>query len=103
MLLPHATWRASEGHFVRALQACVHYFSAYPRTLCVVCLVYCKIILSANTFVLLFSDYICLEFYTDLSIFTTLLHAKHPSYELMIIHQMKHMSFIKRVLKMGTA
>jgi hypothetical protein len=31
MLLPHATWRASEGHFVRALQACVHYFSAYPR------------------------------------------------------------------------
>jgi hypothetical protein len=32
MLLPYATWRASEGHFVRALQACVHYFSAYPRT-----------------------------------------------------------------------
>jgi hypothetical protein len=32
MLLPHATWRASVGHFVRALQACVHYFSAYPRT-----------------------------------------------------------------------
>jgi hypothetical protein len=31
MLLPHATWGASEGHFVRALQACVHYFSAYPR------------------------------------------------------------------------
>jgi hypothetical protein len=31
MLLPHATWRASEGHFVRALQACVHYFSAYTR------------------------------------------------------------------------
>jgi hypothetical protein len=31
VLLPHATWRASEGHFVRALQACVHYFSAYPR------------------------------------------------------------------------
>jgi hypothetical protein len=25
MLLPHATWRASEGFFVRALQACVHY------------------------------------------------------------------------------
>jgi hypothetical protein len=32
MLLPHATWRTSEGHFVRALQACVHYFSAYPRS-----------------------------------------------------------------------
>jgi hypothetical protein len=31
MLLPHATWRTSEGHFVCALQACVHYFSAYPR------------------------------------------------------------------------
>jgi hypothetical protein len=31
MLLPHATLRASEGHFVRALQVCVHYFSAYAR------------------------------------------------------------------------
>jgi hypothetical protein len=31
MLLPHATRRASEGHFVHALQACVQYFSAYPR------------------------------------------------------------------------
>jgi hypothetical protein len=31
MLRPYATWRASEGHFFRALRACVHYFSAYPR------------------------------------------------------------------------